>query len=329
MMNNRMRLLIIGLTISLIILCKYSFSEITVRIKDLCRPKQVRENQLLGYGLVVGLRGSGDTKRSIFTVQSVVNMLKHFGVFVEPEKLGIKNIAAVVVTADVSAFFKEGDRIDVTVSAIGDAKDLKGGVLLQTPLLAGDGKIYAVAQGELQGEGCVTYIPKGALVEKSIPFDFYKDNKIELVLKEPDFTNASKIAAKINEKYADSAKAKDPATVEVTIPKELQAKPVDFLADIENLSIEPVMKAKVVISRKTGTIIMGKDIKIDKVAIAHEGISLKVGEKYENVFSMKEAPTVDDIVKALNAIGARPKDIIAILEALKKAQALHAELVIF
>ena len=263
------------------------------RIKDLVMVAGARDNQLVGYGLVVGLAGDGD-KDPVYTVQAVANMLQRFGVTVPPATLSSKNVSAVIVTANIQAFAKMGTRIDVTVASMGDAKSLQGGILLQTPLLGADGKVYAVAQGALsvggflggQGGGggatvqknhpTVAQISGGALVEKEIPTQIVQNDFIDLLLREPDFTSAARMSAAINEKFPESALAVDPTTVRVRVPEGLQHAAVDFIARIESIEVTPDVAARIVINERTGTIVATSMIKISRCAVSHGELTINI-----------------------------------------------------
>lgn len=344
-------------------------AQVSARIKDIAKVQGVRSNQLIGYGLVMGLAGTGDSDDQTFTIQSIANMLKSFGVMVNGAELKTKNVAAVMVTATLPAFAKSGDAIDITVSAMGDAKNLQGGTLIQTPLRAANGQIYAVGQGPVSTGGFATgnaggasqrknfptvgNIPSGALVEREVPMVFADKDKITLSLSNPDFTTASRISEVIGRAFGQIALPRDPGTVVVEIPSYYRDNVVSFVAAIEELPIAPDNVAKVVINERTGTVVVGGSVTIDQVAVAQGGLVVKVG-KTTNVsqppplsdgstvvtqdtnLEVKEEPAglvelpassnVSDVVAALNAVGATPRDIISILQAIKAAGALHAEL---
>ncbi len=320
--------------------------ETEVRVKDLCRIEGVRPNQLIGYGLVVGLQGTGDAKGTFFTAQSIVNMLTRLGISVDKEKMKIGNVAAVMVTAQLPSFARAGDKIDIVVATLGDAKSLEGGVLLQTPLSGADNEVYALAQGvismggKMRGKGQLTVakISQGAIIEKEVTCSIVKEDAISLILNEADFTTASRIATAINAKFAPTtAKALDPSLVLVKIPANYKEKTVEFIAALEGLTLIPDIVAKVIINERTGTIVMGKDIRISQVAVSHGDISVVVkatGEKEtketkeERIIILSPGISINDIVAALNAIGATPDDLIAILQAIKSAGALHAKIII-
>ena len=339
-----------------------------VRLKDLASIEGVRDNQLVGMGLVVGLQGTGDKGEMVNQMMS--NMTEQFGVAVDLKKLKSKNAAVVTVTCQLSPFLLPGQNTDVLVSAIGDAKSLEGGVLLQTPLRAANGQVYAVAQGPLtiggwavagaaatQKKNVVTVgrIPNGAIVEQGVPMAFAKGGIINLLLKQSDFTTAQRIAAAINTKFGNIAHAYDAGRVSVSVPQNYANSPSAFIASIESLSIRPDSVARVVINERTGTIVMGGNVRIGDVAVAHGNLSIKVQEG-ENVsqpnplargetvktpqtdvnaqegqaqlVTLPSTSTVADLAKAMNAVGASPRDLIAVLQAMEQAGALHGELVI-
>lgn len=318
-------------------------TETEVRLKDLCRIEGIRPNQLIGYGLVVGLAGTGDDKGTFFTAQSIVNMLKRLGISVDKEKMEVENVAAVIVTAQLPSFAKVGDKIDVVVSTLGDAESLAGGVLLQTPLLGPDNEIYALAQGPISIGGrmagkrhlTVTQIPQAAIIEKEVTCPIVKEDTISLVLNESDFTTAFRIANAINTKFTpQTAKALDPSSVLVKIPGNYKEDVVGFIAELEGLTLTPDIQAKVIINERTGTVVMGKDIRISEVAVSHGNITLVVKEpkegktKEEKIVIIPPQVSISDIVSALNSVGATAEDLIAILQAIRAAGALHAEIIV-
>lgn len=344
-----------------------------VRVKDLIMVSGARENQLVGYGLAVGLAGDGD-KNQIYTVQSIANMLQRFGITVPSTTLQSKNAAAVLVTADIPAFVKPGTRLDVTVSSMGDAKTLQGAVLLQTPLLGADGKVYAVAQGALSvggftsGNGggggasvqknhpTVGQIVGGALVEKEVPATIVRNNCLELMLRDPDFTSAARLATAINEQFPDLAQALDSSSVRVKIPAGLEQSPVDFIARLESIEVTPDTTARIVINERTGTIVANSRIRIAHCAVSHGNLTItiastlnvsqpnplsqtgktvvtpttdtKAAESKANIVDLPEMPTVEKVASALNSLGVTPRDMMSILQAMKQAGALQAELII-
>lgn len=343
------------------------------RVKDLVVVSGARDNQLVGYGLVAGLTGEGD-KNPIYTVQTIANMLQRFGITVPAATLQAKNVAAVMVTADIPAFMKPGTRLDVNVSSLGDAKTLQGGVLMQTPLLGGNGKVYAVAQGALSiggfGAGTggpggatvqknhptVAQIIGGALVEKEIPATIVRENHVELLLREPDFTSAARLAAAINEKFTNSCQALDATTVRVRVPDGLKQSPIDFIASLEAIELNPDTPARIVINERTGTIVANSRIRISNCAVSHGNLTISIAstldvsqpnpfsergdtavvpstettvtENKASLIALPELPTVEKVAASLNTLGVTPRDIMAIFQAMKQAGALQAELLI-
>lgn len=344
------------------------------RVKDLASVAGVRSNQLVGYGLVVGLDGSGDqTSQTPFTVQSLKSMLGQLGITVPPDvNPQLKNVAAVMVHADLPAFAKTGQNFDVTVASIGNAKSLRGGSLLMTPLKGADGKVYAIAQGNLVVGGLsasgsdgskVTVnipsagrIPGGASVEREVPTPFAGDQPLVLNLHTPDFTTATRLANTINTSIgAGAAQAIDAASVRVTAPSD-SAQRVGFVSVLENLTLDPGdAPARVIINSRTGTVVIGSHVRVSPAAVSHGSLTVTITEKPivsqpgplsngttavvptsdvsvkdegSRMFLFNPGVTLDEIVRAVNQVGAAPGDLVAILEALKEAGALHAELIV-
>lgn len=311
------------------------------RLKDIANIRGVRSNQLVGYGIVVGLAGTGDSK-SEFTSKSIGRMLDRLGMKVDGKEVSSKNVAAVVITASLPAFARSGNKIDITVSSLGDASSLRGGTLVQSPLRAADQQIYAVAQGPILvgqtgGSGVhesVGRIPGGAMIERDLGQDFASRKMFRLTLQNPDFTTAARVVTIINRELSGKyASALDAGTVDVISPPNYEGKGVELLATIERLEINPDMSARVVVNEKTGTVVIGHQVKVSQVALSHGDLSLKVanaeGAKKEDgdrVVLMKEAANVGDLVEAMNKLGVSPKDLIAILQSIKAAGALHGEL---
>ncbi|RME18587.1 MAG: flagellar basal body P-ring protein FlgI [Bdellovibrio sp.] len=308
------------------------------RLKDIVNIRGVRSNQLVGYGIVVGLNGSGDGKME-FTNKSISRMLDKLGMKIKGQNAASKNVAAVLVTAELPPFARAGNKIDVTVNAIGDAKSLKGGTLIQTPLRAANQQIYAVAQGPLLvGDGgkssfsTVARIPNGAMIERDVGENFASRKMFRLTLQNPDFTTAARIAKLINRELAGKfATALDASTVDLLTPPSFEGKGVELLAMIESLEVSPDLRAKVIVNEKTGTVVIGHNVKISEVAISHGDISLLVkgkGKKGKGqfVFKLDKSANVGDIVDALNRLGVKPKDLITILQSIKAAGALQGEL---
>ncbi|MCS7234115.1 MAG: flagellar basal body P-ring protein FlgI [Synergistetes bacterium] len=329
------RILVLSILIALA-LSSIAFGAPKVRIKDIAHIEDARPNQLIGMGLVVGLNGTGDKMK--LTPQMMQNMLRFFDLSVAQRNIASRNVAAVMVTANLPPFAKPGMRIDVTVSSLGDARSLEGGQLLLTPLKGPDGKVYAVAQGPVSigPEGSfptVGVVTNGAIVEREVPVELSQDGVLSIVLDSPDFTTARRIAESINNSFGNIAEAKDASKVEVKIPLSYRKNLVAFISSLEELEVTPDAPAIVVVNERTGTVVMGENVKISRVAIAHKNFSITVGPAagaapptQGYMIEFPEVTTVGDVVKALNAVGATPKDIIAILQAMKKAGALHAEL---
>jgi flagellar P-ring protein precursor FlgI len=361
------------LTALVLLLCASGVFAEGVRIKDLAMVAGARDNQLVGYGLVVGLAGDGD-KNPIYTLQSLANLLQRYGLTVPASALSSKNIAVVMVTADIPAFKKEGSRLDVTVSSMGDAASLQGGVLVQTPLIGADGKVYAVAQGPLSigglsagsgGAGGATVqknhptvgqIIEGALVEHEIPAQIVSDHHIELLLREPDFTSASRMAAAVNDKYTNSAIALDSTTVRVQMPADMEESPVDFISQVESVELVADVPARIIINERTGTIVATSRIRISSCAVAQGNITISIAssldvsqpspfsqtgttqvtprtdttlkEEKGSLVALPEMPTVEKVAAALNSLGVTPRDMMSMFQAMKQAGALQAELVI-
>lgn len=308
------------------------------RLKDIANIRGVRANQLVGYGIVVGLAGTGDSK-SEFTNKSIGRMLDRLGVKVSGEDISSQNVAAVIVTATLPAFARSGNKLDVTVSSLGDAKSLRGGTLIQTPLRAADQQIYAVAQGPLLvgqtgGSGvheAVGRIPDGAMIERDLGQDFASRKMFRLTLQNPDFTTAARVVTIVNKELSGKyATALDAGTVDIIAPPNYEGKGVELLATIERLEINPDQAARVVVNEKTGTVVIGHQVKVSQVALSHGDLSLKVNNQADDdgdrVVVLKESANVGDLVDAMNKLGVSPKDLIAILQSIKAAGALHGEL---
>jgi flagellar P-ring protein FlgI len=341
------------------------------RVKDLISLEGVRDNQLLGYGLVVGLAGTGDKRQSVFSAQSLANMLERMGVIVQPTAILVRNTAAVMITANLPPFAQPGTRIDVTVAAIGDAANLQGGLLLISPLKAADGQVYAVAQGPLltggfaAGRGgssqtvnhpTTARVPSGAIVERKPP-SLPPGQKLKLQLLRADFTTAARIAQSINRKFGSEqkavAQAENSGLVNVDLPTAFASRPVEFVAEIEALSVDSDQRARVVVNERTGSIVIGKEVRINPVSILHGALTVEIQttftasqpqplasgetvvtpqvglgvkeEKARNV-TLKQGASVEDLVRGLMAIGSTPRDVIAILQSLRAAGAMEADL---
>ena len=342
-----------------------------IRIKDIAAFDGVRDNQLIGYGLVVGLNGTGDGNQTKFQVQSLVNMLEKMGVTINRADVTVKNVAAVMVTATLPPFAKQGSKIDALVSSMGDAKSIAGGTLLMTPLKGADNQVYAVAQGGVitnsfsyggqaasaqKNHPTAGRISDGALVERELPNVLADKSWLRLNLQKPDFTTAARITASVNQKFKSQvASSSDAGSVIVAIPPNYQGRTVEFVAEIERLEIRPDTVAKVVMNERTGTIVIGENVRISSVAVSHGNLTLliretplvsqpapfsggetrtvprtevKVKEESGGLAIVREGASIGDVVRALNALGVTPRDLIGIMQAIKAAGALQAELTI-
>jgi flagellar P-ring protein precursor FlgI len=364
-----------------------------VRIKDIATIKGIRTNQLIGYGLVVGLNGTGDKVGPDFTVQSLVNMMEQMGIHVDKNDILIKNVAGVVVTANMPPFARIGNKIDVVVSSIGDAKSLEGGTLLLTPLRGVNGKVYALAQGPLcvggfsvggsagggvvKNHPTVARISRGATIEKEIPVSILNNDELTITLSNPDFTTAMRMAAVINSTLkSELAVPLDSGTLELAIPASLQENVIQMISMIENLDVIPDTIAKVILNEKSGTVVIGENVKISTVAVAHGNLNVTIKERThvsqpapfapvppeaaettqtpmedggvitapggqtvitpestvvvqeekKNLMMLPAGTTIGELVRALNAIGVTPRDLITIFQAIKAAGALQAEI---
>ena len=313
------------------------------RIKDIANIKGVRENVLIGYGLVVGLKGTGDSSADV-TGKSLARLFEKLGVANPAADFKSKNAAAVIVTAKLPPFARAGTRIDVTVSSIGDAGSLEGGMLLVTPLKAGDQSVYAVAQGPVtlgnivgggSGGGGGAFptagrVAGGAFIEKEIDGSFTEKKTYVLSLHVPDFTTAARVAKIINTELGGKyAVARDGATIDLIVPFNYDGSGVEFLASIENLNVDADTRARVVLNEKTGTVVIGESVRIDPVAVSHGELTIEVagGKKgAKDRVGMMEGSSIKEIIKALNTLGAKPADMTAIFQALKASGALHGEL---
>ncbi len=366
---------------------------IGARIKDIASIKGIRSNQLFGYGLVIGLNGSGDKGGTSFTIQGLVNMLENMGVHVSTQDVKVSNIAAVMVSATLPPFARTGKKLDVIVSSIGDAKSLQGGTLLLTPLKGVDGNVYALAYGPLSIGGfsaggaagggvtknhpTVGRITGGATVEREVPLSIKDKRDLIMVLHNPDFITATRVADAVNSTMGDNlAKPIDSGTLEISIPEHFQNRVVTMLARLEELEVTPDSTAKIIVNEKTGTVVIGENVRVSTVAVAHgnlgiqikeskdvsqplpfspqapeqeftpaqteEGVTVAPGgatvvtsdsevtvqEEKSSLLLVPEGGTIGELVRALNAIGVTPRDLITILQVIKAAGALQAELII-
>lgn len=328
------------------------------KINDVANVVGVRENQLIGYSLVVGLRKTGDGTTSKFTLQSIANMLKSMNIDMRPVDIKSKNVAAVVVTATLKPFARQGDKFDIVVSSIGDSKSLEGGTLLMTPLKGVDGKIYALAQGSVsiggrnsRGAGSESHpttgvVYEGGFVEREITIDLYHQKYVTLSLKEANFKNSVGVQKAINDFYSSQvAVAMDPRTIKLKRPKNKSM--IEFLAEVQDINMDYNNKNKIIINERTGTIIAGIDIEVKPIILTHGDITIKINEQKEltppkgalkvdenlmvglnqnEIYTKEGTTTVANLVRALQKLGATPKDIISILEAMKSAGSISAEL---
>lgn len=342
-----------------------------VRLKDLGEIEGVRKNQLIGYGLVVGLNGTGDGNGATFTGRSTANFLQRLGVAVDAASINVKNVAAVIVTADLPPFSKAGQKLDILVSSLGDAKSLHGGTLLMTPLKAPNGETYAVAQGPISIGGYTTTakgatvsknhpttgrIPAGGLMERDAPSPDFAGGYMDYLLRSPDYTTSNRVALAVNEKFGEGvAIAMDAGTVRILVPPMGLGRQVEFMSMVEALTVEPDASARVIIDEKTGTVVMGKDVKVNPVALSHGSLTIKVTpitdvsqpepfsegktvvsksaeieakEKEAKIYLMEPGESLSSLVDALNALGVSPRELVTIFQALKSAGALEADLVI-
>ncbi len=340
------------------------------RVKDIAFVEGVRDNQLVGYGLVVGLNGTGDKTGTIFTVRSLKNLLSHMGVTTFADSVKVKNVAAVMLTANLPPFGRAGTRMDVMVSSLGDAASLQGGSLIRTSLKGPDGAIYAVAQGTVTVGGLavssergsslqknhptVGRVINGAIIEREVPFEFNDQKDIHISLHEPDFTTVTRLQEVINRHFGDEiAEALDPGTIRVQVPSRYESNVVALVADLETLEVEPDVAARVVLNERTGTIVIGSNVRVSTIAISHGNLTIQIKESKQvsqplpfsggettvvaeseitteeekgEIIVLESGVSIGDLVKALNAIGASPRDLIIIFEAVKAAGALQAKL---
>ncbi len=344
------------------------------RIKDIASFSGVRDNEIVGYGIVVGLNGSGDSNATTYLFQAFANMLNRMGINVNEIDLQqkTKNIAAAIVTAKLPTMVRPGATVDVQVSSIGDAKSLQGGTLIMAPLKGPDGNVYAVAQGPISiggfaagGGGTTTVknhptmgvIPNGAIVEKEVPVQFNRKNRLELLLGAQDITTSERIADKINQQFqANIAQAETPSMVSVNVPQDYSGKVIDFMSKIELLDVAVDLPARVIINERTGTVVIGDNVRISPIALANGGLTVEIKTTYqvsqpapfapkgaktvvtpnENIKTEEkkgylmevQGATIGELIKALNALGVTPRDLVAILQAIKASGSLKAELVL-
>ncbi|MCC6544072.1 MAG: flagellar basal body P-ring protein FlgI [Nitrospirae bacterium] len=339
------------------------------RIKDIANIGGVRDNQLIGYGLIIGLNGTGDKKGTEFTIRSVTSMLTKLGITIDPADVSVKNVAAVMVTAKLPPFAKKGSRIDVIVSSIGDSTSLQGGTLLFTPLKGANQLVYAIAQGPVSlggyigGSGgdsvqknhsTVGRIADGAIIEREVEMDLNSRKDLTITLRNHDFSTAVRLADIVNQNLGQGvARPQDASTVLISIPPEYENKAVELIADIENLDVRVDSRARIILNERTGTVVMGENVRISTVAISHGSLTIQVktqldvsqpgafskgqtvvvpqkdvsvDEQEARLMVLQSGVTVDEVVRALNSVGVTPRDLIAILQAIKAGGALQADL---
>ncbi len=332
-----------------------ALAQAEVRIKDISRLSGNREYQVIGYGLVTGLDGTGD--KSQMSIEMIRGMLQNMGMELNSQQILTKNSAAVIVTGMLPSYGRPGEPFDITISSLGDAKSLQGGVLLPTLLKGGDGQVYAVAQGQISIGGfesaqggaaartgqknhlTVGFIPKGAIMERGVDDHFARSGKFSILLQEKDSILTRKVKEAIDRRYgAGWANITNPGQIEIRVPSSMQEDPVSFAANIENLTLSIDEPNRVVINERTGTVIVGNNVRISRVVISHNGIKIAVDDQAQanaqgarnqpqaSMVAVQGETTVDDLVSALNAVGATPKDLIAIFQAINAAGALHGEL---
>jgi len=369
-------ILFLGLLLVVIVNTSFTLAAEGIRIKDLGRVDGVRDNALVGYGIVTGLAGTGDSSRSRVTLQSVANTLAQFGVIVDTDQLSSRNVAAVMVTSTLPPFGRPGDRLDINVSSLGDSRSLVGGVLLMTPLYGPDKKIHALAQGSLVVGGyqyglngnlaqknhpTSGIIPQGAIVETGVTTELVRDNAtIDIVLFEPDFTTASRVASLLNQSLVGMpAQAVDAGRVRIAVNEPQRHSIVEFIAAVENVTVSPDQRARVVINERTGTVVSGGDVRISSVTVSQGDLKVSivtdylvsqptlliepgadvrttvvprtrvgVSESPDASVSLPAGTTVATLVQALNKIRTSTRDMISILQGIKRAGALHAELIV-
>jgi flagellar P-ring protein precursor FlgI len=324
----------LGVIIAFLLAISLVFS-INVRIKDFAKFRGARDNQLFGVGLVIGLNGSGDSGTLNSSLLS--NMLKNFGITMNPNDLKTKNVALVMVVADIPPFYKPGMRLDVEIASINDAKSLRNGILIQTPLYGADGNVYAVAQGPVSVGGedvkgsanlqrrfaVVGYIPAGAIVEREIPFSIVDENSVTILLNRPDFTVAARTAVAINTKFGTNiAKAIDGASVKVTVPNVFKDDIISFLSLLEEIEVPMDTPAQVIINERTGTVVFGGDVTVSDFVLSYGNFVVTI----ENGQIGDKKATIGNLITALKSLGATPQDIIAIIQELYKAGVIFAQL---
>jgi len=316
------------------------FSDEGVRIKDIARIQEIRENQLAGFGLVTGLSGRGDSDSSVLLKKVIANMLSSFNITISQDDIKSKNSAVVMVTADIPPFVRPGDRISVIVSSLNDAKSLEGGVLLQTPMKGANDSVYAVAQGQISisdsGPSVKTVgaIPGGALIEKEVLSRFREKAYISIILENPDFATAKAVKEGILKEIENAdAEAVDASLIRAYVPEEYDGDYISFIADVESIYVNPDTTARVVINPRSGIVVMGGDVKIGKVAVSYKGDQISVGNTFDDSetkenFLVEDDTTVDELVSLMQEIGLKANVIIEIVKAIDKAGALFGKLIV-
>lgn len=370
-LQSRSKLRLLGVLLVAVFIVLSARPAAAARLKDIADIEGVRGNQLIGYGVVIGLAGSGDKRGAIFTPQTLANMLERMGVRVDPLRLQVTNVASVMVTGELPAFARPGSKLDVTLSSIGDATSLQGGFLVMTPLKGADGNVYAVAQGGVSVGGFVVdgggntaqknhptvgRVMGGANVERAIPFDLFASGQIRIVLRSPDFVTVTRVQEAINRLVGPGrAIAIDGSSVVLPLDPQLGKSAIQVVAKLEQLEVEPDVPARVVVNERTGTVIMGEHVRVSTVGLAHGNLNISisqlnqisqpnglaggqtagisntqvnVGEEAGKLSLINRTVSIADVVKALNSLGATPRDLIAIFQALKQAGALQADLII-
>ena len=365
-MKSYITKILIAAILTLITTCAFAQS---VRVKDIASVEGVRNNQLLGYGIVIGLDGTGDTQQTKFTTQSVASMLNQYGISVSPDKIKLKNVAAVMVSAILPAFARSGSTIDVVVSSLGDSASLKGGTLIQSPLKAANGQVYAVAQGPItvggfssggggasvsKNHSTVGIVPGGAIIEKETSTNMVTNDILNITLNRNDFTTASRVSTAINDLMGYKvASPKDGNVICVNVPIEYRDDPVSFIARLESVEVKTDTTAKVIVNERTGTVVIGGLVRISPVAVSHGSLTVEintqtdisqpmplsdgktvkttkktveVNEQPASLVQIRGTASIEDLTRALNALHVTPRDLIAILQAIREAGALQAQL---
>jgi flagellar P-ring protein precursor FlgI len=342
----------VRLTVVLFLVAFSVFAVPTVRIKDIADLQGIRGNQLVGIGLVTGLAGRGDSQNSELLKAAIANLVSNFGFRIDPADVRSRNCAVVTVSGQIPAFVRAGETVDILVSSIGDARTLEGGVLLQTPLKAANGQVYALAQGRIfkpqegvginqRTAGTVGTVPDGAIIEQDVLSTFLDDNSLSILLRHPDFVTASSVSEAIRQQYPNILlQTVDAAMIELSIPDQWRADPVGFIAELESIQVTPEPSNKVVIDSSSGVIIFGEQVRIGKVAVSYQDISVNVGpygrppaglwdeEEREHNFVFDQTTTVEELVEVLKTIGLETQMIIHIIKAIDRAGSLYGTLIV-